>query len=167
MSKKFFLYKLSNHTASGHQLESCTLKGFDPYIYTYIHTKVPTYIYIHLQDPSTGGSHFNRSALHCLVWRDPENHQESAMGLKIIASSQPFSKSFIIGKIIFSFSHFRHQLKKIFQEKVNLRHKVKIETLILKYEYYFGKLFFFVVYLLESRLRDEKASKITVLSWGL
>ena len=127
--QKIFLYKLSNHTASGHQLESCTLKGFDPYIYIYIHTKVSTYIYIHLQDPSTGGSHFNKSALHCLVWRDQENHQESAMGLKIIASSQPVSKSFIIGKIIFFLSHFRHQLK---IEKVNLRHKVKIETHMLK-----------------------------------
>ena len=30
---------LTNHSASGHQLESCTLKGFDPYIHKYMHTK--------------------------------------------------------------------------------------------------------------------------------
>ena len=78
------------------------------YIHIYIqsiHIKsthnVSTYIYIHLQDPRYRRVALQQSALHCLVWRDQENHQESAMGLKIMAFSQPVPKSFIIGKIIF------------------------------------------------------------------
>ena len=50
VQKKLF-YKLSNHTASGHQLESCTFKGFDPYIYAYKVSKYPQSIHIHINAP--------------------------------------------------------------------------------------------------------------------
>ena len=61
-----FVYHLvTNHSASGHQLVSCTQKkGFRP-IYTYISKN--THVYIH-QDPSTGGAHLE-GVLHCMVCR--------------------------------------------------------------------------------------------------
>ena len=75
MSKKFF-YKLSNHTASGHQLESCTQKkGFAPYIHIYKFI----YMYIISKTQVQVGHTYFKSVLHCMVWRDFENHQESTM----------------------------------------------------------------------------------------
>ena len=68
MSKKN--YTLSNHSASGHQLESCTFKGFDPYIYTYIHTKYPhtkyiQSIHIHIYTPPRPKVQAGRTSTKC------------------------------------------------------------------------------------------------------
>ena len=71
-----------------------------------ISTKYPHTYICTSKTQGTGGSHF-KSALHCMVWRDKENAQESTMGLKkIMAFPRPISKSIIIGKIVFFFYFF-------------------------------------------------------------